>query len=49
MADVLDFLLEIGCGQGADVIRIFTEAGWREGRVEQDLSGRDRVFSALKP
>ncbi len=42
-------LLEIGCGQGADVIRIFTEAGWREGRVEQDLSGRDRVFSALKP
>lgn len=42
-------LLEIGCEQGADVIRIFTEAGWREGRVEQDLSGRDRVFSALKP
>ena len=42
-------LLEIGCGQGADVIRIFAEAGWREGRVEQDLSGRDRVFSALKP
>ncbi len=42
-------LLEIGCGQGADVIRIFAETGWREGRVEQDLSGRDRVFSALKP
>ncbi|MBR4164896.1 MAG: peptide chain release factor N(5)-glutamine methyltransferase [Lachnospiraceae bacterium] len=42
-------LLEIGCEQGADVIRIFAEAGWREGRVEQDLSGRDRVFSALKP
>ena len=42
-------VLEIGCGQGADVIRIFAEAGWREGRVEQDLSGRDRVFSALKP
>ncbi len=42
-------LLEIGCGQGEDVIRIFAEAGWREGRVEQDLSGRDRVFSALKP
>ena len=42
-------LLEIGCEQGADVIRIFAEAGWREGRVEQDLAGRDRVFSALKP
>ena len=42
-------LLEIGCGQGADVIRIFTEAGWREGRVEQDLSGRDRVFSPRSP
>ena len=42
-------VLEIGCGQGADVIRIFAETGWREGRVEQDLSGRDRVFSALKP
>ena len=42
-------LLEIGCEQGADVIRIFAEAGWRDGRVEQDLAGRDRVFSALKP
>lgn len=42
-------LLEIGCEQGADVIRIFAEAGWREGCVEQDLAGRDRVFSALKP
>lgn len=42
-------LLEIGCEQGADVIRIFAEAGWREGRVEQDFAGRDRVFSALKP
>ena len=42
-------LLEIGCEQGEAVKAIFAEAGWRDGRVEKDLSGRDRVFSALKP
>ena len=44
-----EILLEIGCEQGADVIRIFAEAGWREGRVEKDLAGNDRVFSARRP
>ena len=42
-------LLEIGCEQGADVTAIFEEAGWRSCRVEKDLAGRDRVFSAERP
>ena len=42
-------VLEIGCEQGADVVRLFEEAGWKEGRVEKDLAGRDRVFSARRP
>ena len=42
-------LLEIGCEQGEAVKAIFAGAGWREGRVEKDLAGRDRVFSALRP
>ncbi len=44
-----EILLEIGCEQGEAVMKIFAEAGWREGRVEKDLAGRDRVFSARKP
>ena len=44
-----EILLEIGCEQGEAVMQIFAEAGWREGRVEKDLAGRDRVFSARKP
>ena len=42
-------LLEIGCEQGEAVMQIFAEAGWRDGRVEKDLAGRDRVFSASRP
>lgn len=42
-------LLEIGCEQGEAVKALFAEAGWRDGRVEKDLAGRDRVFSASKP
>ena len=44
-----EILLEIGCEQGEAVMKIFAEAGWREGHVEKDLAGRDRVFSARKP
>ncbi|MBQ6293614.1 MAG: peptide chain release factor N(5)-glutamine methyltransferase [Lachnospiraceae bacterium] len=44
-----EILLEIGCEQGEAVMKIFAEAGWRDGRVEKDLAGRDRVFSARKP
>ena len=42
-------LLEIGCEQGAAVQEIFAQAGWKDGLVEQDLAGKDRVFSAAKP
>ena len=42
-------LLEIGSEQGALVRQIFEDAGWRECRIEQDLAGKDRVFSAHKP
>ena len=42
-------LLEIGCEQGEAVKAIFAAEGWRDGRVEKDLAGRDRVFSAAKP
>ena len=41
-------LLEIGCDQGDAVQAIFAEAGWKDGSVEKDLAGRDRVFSAAK-
>ena len=42
-------LLEIGCEQGDAVTRLFAEAGWRDCRVEKDLAGKDRVFSARRP
>ena len=44
-----EILLEIGCEQGEAVMQIFAETGWHEGRIEKDLAGRDRVFSARKP
>ena len=38
--------LEIGCEQGADVQRIFMQAGYHEVQVHQDLAGKDRVCEA---
>ena len=42
-------LLEIGCEQGEAVKALFAAEGWKNGRVEKDLAGRDRVFSADRP
>ena len=38
-------LLEIGCGQANDLLRLAGEAGgWADAEVRQDLGGRDRVI-----
>ncbi len=38
-------LLEIGCGQANDLLRLAGEAGgWTDAEVRQDLGGRDRVI-----
>jgi release factor glutamine methyltransferase len=41
-------LVEIGYRQGADVTRIFNEAGLADVTCHKDLNGHDRVISALK-
>lgn len=42
-------LVEIGHTQGADVTRIFRDAGWGKVTVARDLDGRARVVAASKP
>jgi release factor glutamine methyltransferase len=39
-------LVEIGRTQGAEVARIFAEAGLQAVELRQDLDGRDRVVMA---
>ncbi|MGC1487164.1 MAG: peptide chain release factor N(5)-glutamine methyltransferase, partial [Albidovulum sp.] len=41
-------VVEIGAGQGAEVIAIFAQAGFLETGIVQDLDGRDRVVTAAK-
>ena len=38
--------VEIGAGMGADVARLFADAGFVSVRVENDLAGQERVVSA---
>ncbi len=39
-------MVEIGVGQGPDVLALFTQAGLRQGQILSDLSGRGRVVVA---
>ena len=39
-------MVEIGVGQGADVLALFTQAGLKRGQILPDLSGRGRVVVA---
>ncbi|MFR5600921.1 MAG: peptide chain release factor N(5)-glutamine methyltransferase [Lachnospiraceae bacterium] len=41
--------MEIGCEQGADVSRLFAEAGYREIQVFPDAAGKDRIVRAVRP
>lgn len=51
-ADVLEpgglLAMEIGAGQGAAVLGLLEPGGWRRGRVEPDLAGRDRYALAIR-
>jgi release factor glutamine methyltransferase len=38
--------LEIGCRQGAAVMKIFSGKGWKNQKVMQDWAGKDRFFIA---
>ena len=40
-------VLEIGAGQGAELIRRGRDLGWRRVRVHRDFAGHDRVLMAL--
>ena len=42
------FVTEIGAGQSPQIRDILTEMGFRKIEVEKDLSGHDRVVSAIK-
>lgn len=48
LADGGRVVVEIGAGQGADVIAIFAQAGFLKTGIAQDLDGRDRVVTAAK-
>lgn len=48
LADGGRVVVEIGAGQGAEVIAIFAQAGFLETGIVQDLDGRDRVVTAAK-
>lgn len=42
-------VVEIGLGQGPDVLALFAAAGLREGSLLDDLSGRPRIVAARAP
>ncbi|MGB5869655.1 MAG: peptide chain release factor N(5)-glutamine methyltransferase [Albidovulum sp.] len=48
LADGGRVVVEIGAGQGADVVAIFAQAGFGDTGIAQDLDGRDRVVTAAK-
>lgn len=37
--------LELGAGMGDCVLKLFSESGWKNGRITPDWSGHDRFFS----
>jgi release factor glutamine methyltransferase len=41
-------VVEIGAGQGADVLAIARQCGLSDARIEKDLAGRDRVVAAKR-
>lgn len=41
-------VFEIGCTQGADVMKILERAGYKEVRLKKDYNGKNRIVSALK-
>jgi release factor glutamine methyltransferase len=41
-------VLEIGSGQGQELLARAQGAGWRRTVVHQDLAGHDRVLMALR-
>lgn len=41
-------VMEIGCGQGAEVSRLLKESGFRDIRIRKDYAGLDRVVSGRK-
>jgi len=42
-------VVEIGAGQGAEVLAIVEGCGFVDARIEKDLAGRDRVVIACQP
>lgn len=49
LAEAGRMYLEIGCEQGKAVCGILRDAGYRDVKIYQDLSGRDRVVCAKPP